>query len=449
MPPLRVNRWRLGVPLVIALLLGALAFQAARSFSARDTAAPVRTAVAERGSLVVRVRATGTVIPRLAVEVKSKVGGEVVTTAVNEGEAVEAGSVLAEIDQTDFASRVRQAEADLTSARARLSALVEGSRPQEIAQVEAELARAEIAVADARKTEQRREALLAEGFISRSDLDAVITERELKEQALVRAREALSLVREGSRRQDVVAARSAVARAEDVLRQAREQLRDTIVRAPISGTVIRKKVNKGEIVTAGNVSTSVGTLLMVIADLSEILVRSKVNEVDVPKIRVGQPVEVRLDAIRDAVSQAEVVRIAPAGERDAGKNVVTYEVDVRLSSPDDRIRPEMTASVDILVARAGHALLLPSEAVERQGDDALPPGGRGREVVYLRRAEGPHARFEPVPVTTGLRNETTVEIVAGLEAGAVVRLPELAAPGTGTAPAGPEPRRGSQRPAFH
>ncbi len=449
MRPPRVNGRRLAVPLVALLLLGPLAFWAARSFSAREAATPVRTAVAERGPLVVRVRETGTVIPRQAVEVKSKVGGVAVKMVASEGDAVETGSVLAEIDQTDFVSRVRQAEADLAAARARLSALVEGSRPQEIAQAEAELTRAEIAVTDARKTEARRKALLAEGFISRSDLDAAVTERELKEQAFIRAREALSLAREGSRRQDIVAARSAVVRAEDVLRNAREQLRDTIIRAPITGTVIRKKVNQGEIVTAGNVSTSVGTLIMVIADLSEILVRSKVNEVNVPKIRIGQPVEVRLDAIRGAAYQGEVVRIAPAGERDASKNVVTYEVDVRLSNPDDRIRPEMTASVDIVVARADHALLVPSEAVEQQGDDAPLPGGRGHEVVHVRRGKGPGVRFEPVTVTTGLRNETTVEIVAGLEEGAVVRLPELAAPGTGAEPAGSAPRRGSQRPAFH
>jgi HlyD family secretion protein len=386
------------------------------------------TATVEAGPIVVRVRETGTVIPRLSVEVKSKVGGEVVEMAAVEGQVVEAGAVLAEIDQTDFLSRVRQAEADLASGRARLSALVEGSRPQEIAQAEAEVARAEIALANAQRTEKRRETLLEEGFIARSEVDAAVTDREIAEQALVRAREALSLAREGTRRQEIVQARAAVVRAEDVLRNAREQLRDTIIRAPISGTVIRRKVNEGEIVTAGNVSTSVGTLLLVVADLSEVLVRSKVNEVDVPRLVLGQPAEVRLDALAGAVYEGQVVRIAPAGDRDAAKNVVTYEVDVRLAGPDARIRPEMTASVDIIVGRKAQALTVPADAVRRGPPRA---DGLAPEIVLLRRGEGPAAVFDPVPVTTGLRNETHVEIVSGVEAGDVVRL---------EARAGSEPR---------
>ncbi len=440
----RPGRRRLGLPLVIsAIVLAAVGLWAARSFPARDPLPPTRTAVVTRGPLVVRVHETGTVIPRLAVEVKSKVGGEVVKMAVNEGDAVEAGTLLAQIDQTDFVSRMRQAEADLASARARLSALVEGSRPQEIAQAEAELTRAEIALANARKTERRRLDLFAAGFIARSEVDAAVTERELAEQALVRAREALSLAREGSREQDVVAARAAVVRAEEVLRNAREQLDNTTIRAPISGTVIRRKVNQGEIVTAGNVSTSVGTLIMVLADLNEILVRCKVNEVDVPKIRIGQPAEVRLDAIRGKSYRGEVVRIASAGERDTTKNVVTFEVDVRLLDPDPRVRPDMTAAVDIVVGRADDALLVPTEAVE------TPQGEAGREVLFVRRGEGPSASFEPVPVTIGLRTERVVEVRSGVEEGAVVRLPELAAPDAAASPERPPSRRGISRSAIH
>lgn len=431
---------RYRVPLLAAAAGLALvaAWWGSRALGGGQAGPALRTAVARPGQIVVRVRETGTVIPRLAVEVKSKVGGEVVRMAVVEGQTVEAGTVLAEIDRTDFASRVRQAEADLAAARARLSALVEGSRPQEIAQAQAEVSRAEIALADARKTEQRRRALAKEGFIAASEVDAAATERELAEQALVRAREALSLAREGTRSQEIVQAQAAVVRAEDVLRNAREQLRDTIIRAPISGVVIRRRVNEGEIVTAGNVSTSVGTLLMVVADLSELLARSKVNEVDVPKVRLGLPAEIRLDAIRGAVFAGEVVRIAPAGERDASKNLVTYEVDVRIADRDPRIRPEMTASVDVIVGRDEDALLLPSEAVERRD---------GREVVLLRRGDGPSARFEPVAVSTGLRNETSVAITGGLEPGAVVRLPDLA-PADPRAP-GPGGARPGTRTAVH
>jgi HlyD family secretion protein len=424
--------------LAVALILAGLAaWWGARTFGQAPAVAAPRTATAAAGPLVVRVRETGTVIPRLAVEIKSKVGGQIQKVFALEGQAVEAGSILVRIDPTDFESRVRQAEADLDSARARLSALVEGSRPQEIAQAEAEAARAEIALADAKTKEARLQALFRDGFVARSEVDAAITERQLSEQALVRARQGLSLSREGTRKQEIVQARAAVVRAEDVLRNARENLRDTVIRAPITGKVIKRKVNEGEIVTAGNVSTSVGTLLMVVADLSEVLVRAKVNEVDVPRLAVGQPAEIRLDALRGAVFEGRVVRIAAAGERDANKNVVTYEVDVRLAEPDERIRPEMTASVDVIAARKERTLTVPAEAVEGRGD--------GSEAVQVRRGEGPGAGFEPVVVTIGLRNETTVEILSGLEAGAVVRLPDLAAatPQPGAPPAaGPRRARG-------
>ncbi|HWP34691.1 MAG TPA: efflux RND transporter periplasmic adaptor subunit [Thermodesulfobacteriota bacterium] len=435
----RSSRARLALLLLLPLLGGA-ALWAGRS--ATSPGEPVvRTAVVRRGPLVVRVRETGVVVPRLAVEVKSKVGGRIARLPVNEGDTVETGTVLAEIDPDESVSRVRQAEADLASARARLSALLEGTRPQEIAQAEAELARAEIALADAEQTVRRRQELAAQGFIARADLDAAITQREMARQAVARAREALSLAREGARRQDILAAQAEVLRAEDALRNARERLRDTVVRAPMSGTILRRLVNPGEIVTAGNLSTSTGTLMMVVADLSQLLVRTKVNEVDVPKIRLGQPAEVVVDAIRERTWRAEVVRIAPAGQREADKNLVTFEVDVRLLERDDRIRPDMTAEVDILVARAEDTLLVPSEALVRQDD----PAGGGlrarREVLFVRRGEGPAARFEPVPVTVGLRTETLVEVLAGVREGDVVRLPDLAA--SSEAPAGP--RRGRPR----
>jgi len=145
-----------------------------------------------------------------------------------------------------------------------------------------------------------------------------------------------------------------------------------------------------------------GTTLMTIADLSKMVVKVEVNEVDITKVEVGQEVRIGFDAIRGKVYHGRVKKIAPAGVLEG--NVVVYPVEVEITDLDGRIRPGMTADLDIIVGEARDVVCVPKEAVRRR---------RGRTGVLVL-VDG---RPVPRPVVTGLEDEVKVEIKSGLREG--------------------------------
>lgn len=139
---------------------------------------------------------------------------------------------------------------------------------------------------------------------------------------------------------------------------------------------------------------------MKIADLSRMLVRAKINEVNIAQVRIGMPVEITLDAVPGKTYKASVIRISPQGERE--DNIVTYLITMEIKDPDELLRPTMTANVDILTGTSEGVLYLPIESVMRKN---------GRRFVYLERGQ---EKLEQ-PVTLGVRTENIVEIVSGVE----------------------------------
>jgi HlyD family secretion protein len=211
---------------------------------------------------------------------------------------------------------------------------------------------------------------------------------------------------------DVVAARASVTQLESSLTQVETQLRDTILRAPIDGVVTRRYVEVGELVTSGIQTFSSGTPVMQVADLSRMQVRVQVNEVDVARLRVGQRARIDLDASRGLTLPGRVTAVAPAAvapgtpgqdtTAGAASGIIKFEVKIDLLRVDPRLRPGMSANVDIITDERHGVLTLPLEAVDLTASRVTRNVG-GRPVA--------------TPVRLGLRSDNRVEILSGLRAG--------------------------------
>lgn len=180
-----------------------------------------------------------------------RVPGRIAETPFQEGDAVAAGDVLARLDPVPFEQALDAAEGTAEAARARLAKLESGFRPQEIRQAEAEVRRAEAAYENATKNHRRKLGLLDSGASSRRQVDAAEAARDEAEARLAAAREALALLREGFRNQDVDAARAELRAAEAGVAAARTRLDDALLVAPNDGRVLTKVHHPGAVVGAG------------------------------------------------------------------------------------------------------------------------------------------------------------------------------------------------------
>lgn len=290
----------------------------------------------ERRDIVVSVQASGTVQPDTVVEVKSKASGEILDIRVETGQAVKRGALMVRVDPRNPRNTMAQAEADLEVAQARLT----------------------------NATSQRRRA--DELFKSQS-----ITEQE-HESALL----------------DYANARAEVVRARVAVDNARDQLDDTQVLAPISGTIIEKSVERGQVISSPTRDVGGGTVLLKMADLNLVQVRTLVDETDIGKIQVGQLASVTVDAYPARPFQGSVLKIEPLAQTE--QNVTMFPVLVRIDNRDGLLRPGMNAEVEVHVGQRQEVLAVPNAALRTQRDvaSAAQVLGLAPERVQQALAEG-------------------------------------------------------------
>ena len=273
----------------------------------------IQTAAAELRDLRITVEATGEVEPVRKVEVKSKAGGEILRLHVDTGDPVQPGSLLAEIDPRDVANGHDQAEADLAVAQARL----------EIA--EAQLGR------------------------SQELLDAeVITAQEYESQKLEHAN-----------------AQAALVRAQTNLELAELRLTDVTIRAPMSGTILEKNVEEGQVIQSASGNVSGGTTLFMMASLDQMRVRTLVDETDVGELKAGMPATVSVEAFPDRTFQGAIEKVEPQAVVE--QNVTMFPVIVLLENRQGLLKPGMNAEVEVLVSeRLGTLAVQNNTVVEPQ-----------------------------------------------------------------------------------
>jgi HlyD family secretion protein len=276
-----------------------------------------------------------------------KMPGRVVKLAVDEGDRVKNGDILANLDNAELTSIVAQNKAVLQEAMTRLAELKAGSRLQEIEQARANVTAREAELTKAKKDFDRADMLFKNGAISASQFDLARSAYDTRLAQRVSAVEALSLAKEGPRKEQIQAARERVAQARAALAASEERLRDTSVYAPTAGVILRKNVETGETVSAG-------TPIFTIGDLENPWVKIYVKEDQLGLVKLGQKAEVTVDSFKGKIYEGAVSYISSEAEF-TPKNVQTQEervklvfgIKVRVKNINEELKPGMPADVRI------------------------------------------------------------------------------------------------------
>jgi HlyD family secretion protein len=376
--------------IILAIILG----------GKRSGAREVETAVVQRRELVATVTASGTIHPKRSVDVSANTMGRITHLAVAEGDTVQQGQFLLEIDPTEFEAAVRSLEAGVRTATADLSL-------------------AEASAAKAAQDLARAEQLHQQSLVSEEQLETARTNASVE-----KAR--------------VEAARSRLLQQQANLESARYDLEKVTVTAPMSGVVTRLNVEEGENAIMGTLNNP-GTVLLEIADLSTMEARVKVDETEVVRVALGQPAKVEIDAFPDTTFSGLVTEIGNSPiytSAGAGQQAVDFEVRVTLADRIPTIRPGLSAKAEIETARRADALAVPLGAVtvrewpprerldrharrsRRQADpdtSTAQPEVKRKEVEGVFLIDGGTARFQRVEI--GIAGEEDFEVLSGLEDG--------------------------------
>ncbi len=367
---------------------------------------------AERGDLLLNVTATGEIKPLKEVELKSKASGLMVRFKKLPSQPVQEGELLAELDKKVEQRNLSLAESNLLTAEANLElthfkymADLKTSESEAAAWKEEEKQK----VAELRRMEK-----LSGELITESEIGTVRLAARLAEERAKQADTALGLIR-NRKDADEKLTRAEVQKARVSVEDARERLADTELRAPVTGILLKKLVEEGQIVASGISATSGGTSIAVVADVSKLMVEANIDETDITKVKVGQPVEISLASGSKERFKGKVDLILPRGEVDS--NVIVFKVRIGIEGDIfGRVYAGMTAAVDIRVGERKGALLVPSEAVRVEN---------GATFVHLPDGEG----YKSVPVKVGLDNGVKAEILEGLSDNAEVLIPKSAEDG--------------------
>ncbi|OPY75544.1 MAG: Multidrug export protein EmrA [Syntrophorhabdus sp. PtaU1.Bin153] len=278
-----------------------------------------------------------------------KIPGRVVNLAVDEGDRVKNGDILANLDNAELTSVVAQNKAVLQEAMTKLAELKAGSRPQEIEQARAYVSAREAELIKAKKEFDRADMLFRNGAISASQFDLAKSVYDTLLAQRKNAVEALSLAKEGPRKEQIQAARERVDQAKAALTTSEERLGDTVVFAPITGVILRKNVETGETVSAG-------TPIFTIGDLENPWVKVYVKEDQLGLVKLGQKAEVMVDSFKGKTYEGTITYISSEAEF-TPKNVQTQEervklvfgIKVRVKNTNEDLKPGMPADVRIVL----------------------------------------------------------------------------------------------------
>lgn len=358
-----MKRGFIWIIVIAAAVIGAYYFYG--SAGNENSNEPIKTVKVKKADLRLEVVSTGTVTPDVEVVVKSKAGGEITSFPFNEGDRIKKGETIVKLDPKTEETRARQAEA---------SVLIAGAK----------LEKARVSLRDAEIKLRRAEELFREGIISRQELDdAGIT--------LEKSRTDLKL------------GEAEVLQATEAFKEAKERLDDTQIRAPFTGTILKKDVDAGQVISSTLSSASEGTPLFSMANLDNIYVNAQVDEVDISRISVDQTVTVAVDSLPGRSFKGRVERIAPKGKVE--RTVTIFDVVIIITDKDKEfLKPGMTAAVSILTDTVKDALIAPNEALRTKN---------GSTGVYVMKDAVPQF----VEVKPGKTDGISTEIQSGVKDG--------------------------------
>ena len=340
---------------VVVLILAGLVWANVRR--SRNVGVKVKVQKVHRGAVRSTVRAEGEVRARNQVEIGADVMGRIVKIFVQEGDEVQKGDTLCIIDQSTYIVQVNQAKARL----------------------QADLAR----FITAKTNYERTKKLYEDSLVAESAYEQALAEFESMKAQL---------------------------KADSFsLQAALEQLAKTVIRSPVSGKVLAVNKEEGEMAIVGTINTP-GSVIMVVADPSEMLVRAEVDETEVVNVKPGQNAKIRIDAFPDTSFVGVVERIAGAPSQSTSgglSQTVSYLIDIKIIDPPPGLLPGMSATCDITVADVKDVIVVPITALGRR---------EGRDIVFV--VEDGIAREREVEL--GVSGERMVEVKKGLKEGELI-----------------------------
>jgi HlyD family secretion protein len=270
-----------------------------------------------------------------------KVPGRLMERLVDEGHQVHQGQILARLDDDELHDEQRLRLAEQRSAQAMLADLKAGSRKEEIAAAKATLARLKAEAERARQDGLRAEALFSREVIPRKELDAARAAKDATAAAVLEGEERLRLLKAGPRPDAVDASRARLAAASSALSLADTRLSQTVLHAPLNGTVLAKHAEPGELL-------GVGSPVLTIARLDEVWVRGYIPETELGRIKLGQQVKVTSDTWKDRKYQGVISFISPEAEftprnvqTEAERVKLVYRIKITIPNPEQELKPGM------------------------------------------------------------------------------------------------------------
>jgi HlyD family secretion protein len=397
-PPVR-NRAPQKVLLVLAVVIALAVVAYFYFFSAVKTitAASVKVETGASSSAGAVLSASGYVVAHHKIAVGAKVMGRVAWIGVEKGDHVQEGHLLVRLEDQEFRAQVNQAKGNLAAAQARLDQLHAGSRPQEKLKDKAAVAQADANLKNAEADYDRAAQLYPAGIISKAELDRAIGQRDAARAALEAARQSWTMTDIGPRTEEISAAAAQVKQFQAALDYANTQLAATEIKAPVSGTVLERIVERGEMVSPSAVGESgAKTSVVSLADLNDLQIELDISQQDFARLKMGQRAEIFPEAFPNLKYSGFIAEIAP----EANRAKATVQVKVKVENPDEQLRPEMNARVNFLTdavaepdkGKAPAQVLVPKAAVvHRDGADFVfvVKGNRVEQrVIRLGEAAG-------------------------------------------------------------
>jgi HlyD family secretion protein len=350
-----------GIIVVIGIIIGINRGNNKTENKAQSSSFP--TAVATLGNISISLDEIGEIKPLKEVEVKSKISGKITRLYVDEGDKVQEGDIIAEVEpdmqQAQTLSRIRSNE--------------------QVAKINLETAR---------RNYNTDKELFEKNLISPERWKETQNNLQIAEIEYQSALAQYELI------QDLGIA---------------TESQNTL--APASGTIIQKNVEEGEMVTSSESQTG-GTVLMSIADLSQMIVMTEINEIDIGKIGIGQPVEISFDAFPDTTYHGEIIHIAPAAKV-GSNNIRIFETKISIENLSPSLRPGMSANVTIIGKKRENVITVPIQSIFT---DEF-----GNNIVYKVSAD---TLVQKQIVKTGINDLEKVEIIEGLSVGDTISLTE-------------------------
>jgi HlyD family secretion protein len=382
-PPAWARRYIVGgIAVVVLLGVAALAY---RVFAPAAAEVEVVRAATEGGGDAggVVLSAGGYIVAHHKINVNSKVTGRVKWIGVEKGDKVKEGQVLVRLEDDEFRASYQQAQGAVENARAYLQELQNGSRPEEVQQAQHNLDEARATASNDKITLDRSKELFAQGVVSRQSLDDASAKCEADQQRMNSLQQSFALSKLGPRAEEIARARGALLQAEGQAAFAKSQLDATTIRAPVTGTILERKVEKGELATAQFASTAEGGpqgSVVALADLNDLQVELDIAQNDFSRLKPNQKGIVTVDAFTDLKWDGQIAEMSP----EANRQKATVQVKVQILKPDEHLRPDMNATVKFLAddnknaSQEPSGALVPTSAV-RDRD--------GKKVVFIVRDE--------------------------------------------------------------